>query len=255
MQPEEMTELPATPGRAERMGNFLFKYRSALPFAVALLLPAAMLHFQYPCGNPDLDLPWELVCLTVSLLGLGIRVLAAGFVPKGTSGRNTSKQRASSLNTTGMYSLCRNPLYLGNFLIWLGVTMFPRVWWALAAVVMLFAIFYLFIIHAESQFLRRQFGTEYADWAGKTPAFIPRLRGWRQPPLPFSFRTVLRREHTSFFSLIIGFLVMEVVGDFIIYRTLEFDLFWTITFGVSLVLYVTLRILKKSTTILNVSGR
>jgi len=255
MQTEAIAELSAKPGRAESFGRFLFKYRSALPFVVAILMPVAMVGFKYPYGNPDLDLPWELVCLTVSLLGFGIRVLTAGFVPKGTSGRNTSEQRAYSLNTTGMYSLCRNPLYLGNFLMWLGVTMFPRIWWALAVVVVLFAVFYIFIIHAESQFLRRQFREEYTGWASKTPAFFPRLWGWRRPALPFSFRTVLRREHTSFFSLIVGFVVMEICGDFVIYRRLECDPFWIITLAVSTVLYVVLRTLKKSTTVLDVEGR
>jgi len=255
MGTEAMAESPVKLGRAERIGNFLFKYRSGLAIVVAIPMSLAMLDFQYPNGNPDLDLPWELVCLAVSLLGFGLRVLTAGFVPKGTSGRNTSTHRAYSLNTTGMYSLCRNPLYLGNFLAWLGVAMAPRAWWAPATVVIVFAIFCIFVIHAESQFLRRQFGQEYADWANKTPAFIPRLWGWRRSPLPFSVRTVLRREHGSFFSLVVGFTAVEVVGDFRIYGRFEFDLFWAITFGVSLVLYVVLRTLKKSTTVLNVAGR
>ncbi|MGB8874133.1 MAG: hypothetical protein WCC75_12145, partial [Desulfobaccales bacterium] len=45
-----------------------------------------------------------------------------GLPPRGTSGRNTQGQVAETLNTTGIYSLVRNPLYLGNFLIWLGLS-------------------------------------------------------------------------------------------------------------------------------------
>ena len=242
-------------GRAERLGNLFFRYRSWMPFVLAILLPAAIVHFHYPLGDPKLDLPWELICLTVSLMGFGIRVMTAGFAPKGTSGRNTSGQKAQGLNTTGMYSLVRNPLYLGNSLVWLGVVMFPRVWWVLAVVMAMFAFFHIFIIHAESQFLRRKFGREYADWAGKTPVFIPRLRGWKQPELPFCFRTVCRREHASFFALIVSFVVIEILGDIVIQRRPEFDLFWAITFSISLVIYVLLRTLKKSTTHLKVSGR
>ncbi|MGC9453013.1 MAG: methyltransferase family protein, partial [Oceanipulchritudo sp.] len=47
----------------------------------------------------------------------------------GTSGRNTKQQVAYSLNTTGFYSVVRNPLYLGNFFMYLGIALFTHHWW------------------------------------------------------------------------------------------------------------------------------
>ena len=59
-----------------------------------------------------------------------------GFAPRGTSGRNTLGQVAEVLNTSGMYSVVRNPLYLGNFVIWLGLALFIKVWWCILIVVL-----------------------------------------------------------------------------------------------------------------------
>ena len=60
--------------------------------------------------------------------------LCVGFTPRGTSGRNTKEgQVAESLNTLGMYSMCRHPLYLGNLLMWLGIVMYMgHLWFAVA---------------------------------------------------------------------------------------------------------------------------
>ena len=72
---------------------------------------------------------WESLAVMISFLGLIVRCVTVGYVPRGTSGRNTRSQVAETLNTTGIYSITRNPLYLGNFLIMVGVTLFMQVWW------------------------------------------------------------------------------------------------------------------------------
>ncbi len=113
----------------ERSGNWLFRWRSYLP--LLLLLPMTLaIERSHALGvrdaRPDF---WPLVCMGVSFFGLAIRVAAVGYAPAGTSGRNTKAgQVARSLNTTGMYSLVRHPLYLGNFVIWIGVSMYAMLW-------------------------------------------------------------------------------------------------------------------------------
>ncbi|MBF0254846.1 MAG: hypothetical protein HQL11_06975 [Candidatus Omnitrophica bacterium] len=64
------------------------------------------------------DTAWEIFCIAVSFAGLFLRAAVVGVVPKDTSGRNTGGQLARSLNTTGMYSVSRNPIYLADFLEW-----------------------------------------------------------------------------------------------------------------------------------------
>jgi protein-S-isoprenylcysteine O-methyltransferase Ste14 len=64
---------------------------------------------------------WEAICVAVSLVGLGIRIATVGHAPGGTSGRRTvGGPSALALNTSGMYSVVRHPLYLGNYFQWLG---------------------------------------------------------------------------------------------------------------------------------------
>src|SRR5688572_29984383 len=104
----------------ERQGNWLFRWRSYLPLALVPLLLAAMAERE-AAGRSLPGQGWMLVCLGVSFLGLALRFYVVGFVPKGTSGRNTKQQRATTVNTTGIYALVRHPLYVANLIMWLGV--------------------------------------------------------------------------------------------------------------------------------------
>jgi len=238
----------------ERTGQWLFRWRSYLPLFLIALFLIAFRDFKYPFGSHRLDYLWEIFCLFVSMLGIVLRALTVGFIPKGTSGRNTKGQVAEDLNTTGMYSLVRNPLYLGNFIIWLGISLFVRLWWFSLIVILIFGIYYERIIFAEEEFLRHKYGHRYLEWAEKTPAFFPKFNGWREPVLPFSFRTVLKREHTGFFAVITIFTFLEIIGDYFVKRIFEFDTAWEIIFCTGFVIYLGLRTMKK-TKLLSVAGR
>ena len=129
---------------------------------------------------------WTLGRWLVLWWRLGVAVRASQrFTASHTSGRNTEGQVADSLNTTGMYSIVRNPLYLGNFLMILGVVLFLRIWWIPALYATLFALYYERIIFAEEMFLRDKFGQDYLAWASKTPAFFPKFALWK-PTASFS---------------------------------------------------------------------
>ena len=114
----------------EKRGVKLFKYRGTLPIFVlvaALALYAFERYTDLENGLAQHSILegniYQLICLLVSLLGLFVRVHTLGFVSPNTSGRNTHKQIADGINKTGMYSILRHPLYLGNFLMWLGIGM------------------------------------------------------------------------------------------------------------------------------------
>ena len=111
------------------------------------------------------DMRDEIIFLAVSLLGQLIRIFTVGFAPKNTSGRNTvNGQIADELNTTGIYSLIRHPLYLGNFFMWLGPVLFLRSVGFLIVFFLLYWLYYERIMFAEEQFLRRKFGEVYDKW-------------------------------------------------------------------------------------------
>ena len=75
----------------------------------------------------------------------------------------------------------------------------------MALVILVFWVYMERVMYAEEAYLRRTFGDAYLSWASATPAFIPRLRGWRRAELPFSWRVVLRREHSSCFAIVVVF--------------------------------------------------
>ncbi|MBU1181392.1 MAG: isoprenylcysteine carboxylmethyltransferase family protein [Pseudomonadota bacterium] len=239
----------------EKSGNWLFRWRSYLPLLLIGILMVGLREFEYPGQSEIMDDLWEIICLAISFSGLGIRIFTIGHTPKRTSGRNTSKQVADTLNTTGIYSLVRHPLYLGNFFIWLGISLFAHLWWLTLICILVFWVYYERIMFAEEAFLRNKFGSDYENWAGNTPAFIPKMRGWKKPDLPFSVKNVLKREYNGFFGIIIMFTFLEVAGDYFAEGKLELDLMWGLIFGTGFVVFVMLRTLKKRTNILSEKGR
>jgi protein-S-isoprenylcysteine O-methyltransferase Ste14 len=239
----------------ERDGRWLFRWRSYLPLLMIALFILAFHELKYSEYSYSLDQSWEVFCLAVSLFGLLIRALTVGYVPRGTSGRNTVRQRAETLNATGMYSIVRHPLYVGNYVMWLGVSMFARLWWFSLIVTLIFWLYYERIMFAEEMFLKNKFGDTFSKWAETTPCFIPNLKGWKSPDLAFSWKTVLKREFSTVFSIVAIFMVLEVIEDLFIRGKLVFDLMWMILFAASLMFYLTLLILKKKTRLLDVEGR
>ena len=239
----------------ESAGNWLFRWRSYLPLALIGIFLLALREYEYPGHSENLDHLWEALCLLVSFFGLGIRVFTIGHTPRGTSGRNTKKQVAGTLNTTGIYSIVRNPLYLGNFYMGLGIALFAHLWWLTLIYILVFWLYYERIIFTEEAYLRNKFDREYLEWANKTPIFIPKFNQYKKAALPFSLKTVLRREYNGLFTVIITMFILETVGEIFAAGHLEFDLGWILLLGVGFIVWLALRTIKKHTTILNVDGR
>jgi len=234
----------------EKTGNFLFRWRSYLPLSILPILLIALRESEYL--EQILGDFGEWGCVALSFIGLVIRCIVVGYAPKGTSGRNTKGQQAKTLNTTGMYSILRHPLYFGNFFIFLGIVLFTQVLWFVLSSIMAFWLYYERIMFAEEEFLRKKFGDIYLEWAKKTPAFLPKFKNWRQPRLPFSFKNVLKKEYSGFFGIITSFTFLDIVRDIFTEGKLELDLIWIILFIIGIIIYLTLRTLKKKTKILNV---
>jgi len=236
-------------------GNWFFRWRSYLPLVMIGIFLLALGELECPSDNEEIDEPWELFCLTVSFLGLGIRIFTIGHTPNGTSGRSTKGLVADSLNTTGIYSVVRNPLYLGNFFMGLGPALFAQVWWLVLIYSLIFFIYYERIIFAEEVYLSNKFGDEYLSWVNMTPVIVPKYRDYRKPILPFSVKNVLKREYNGFFVVIVVFFVLKVAYGLIVEKEFEVDLMFAIILGVGFIVWITLRTLKKKTTLLNVDGR
>src|SRR5580692_4795907 len=156
----------------EETGSWLFRHRSYLPLLILPLFILGLRSFSYLDQSHTLNEFWQVFCLGISMLGLAVRVVTVGRAPIGTSGRNTREQVANSLNTTGIYSIVRHPLYLGNYLVLLGMALWPHIWWLAVLASCFFALYYERIMLAEEAFLREKFGDTFENWAAATPAFI-----------------------------------------------------------------------------------
>jgi len=234
-----------------KQGNWLFRWRSYLPLILIIIVLLGMGYFEYPGHSEKYDDIWEIICLFTSFSGVGIRFFTVGYTPKGTSGTNTRKQIADSLNTAGMYSIVRHPLYLGNFIIWFGLSAFFHLWWFSLLVICIFCLYYERIMFAEEEFLREKFGDIYSKWAEKTPAFIPDIRNWRSSDMAFSFRKAIKNEYKSLFAIVVAFLILEIIGDIFVEHKFEIDKMWLSILIVGLTMYLIIRFLKKRTKILD----
>ena len=239
----------------ENSGNWLFRWRSYLPLLMIFLIICAI--FTKPMGPREegQEILIEMAGLLVSFLGLTIRALVVGFKPRRTSGGNTTEQVADVLNTSGLYSIVRHPLYLGNYIIWLGISFIFQSWQITFLVSLIFCLYYERIAFAEEEFLRNRFGDEYLSWASVTPAFIPRFRNWRPPELAFSFRKVIGKEYAGFFAIIAAFTSIELLDDLLTEHILEIDPEWKIIFISGLGFYCVIRYLKRCTKFLNTPDR
>lgn len=235
----------------ERIGNWFFRWRSYLPLLLLVLFLLSLADFSYLTSQKNINRLWELFCLGVSSLGLFIRVMTVGYVPRGTSGRNTKKQVAEVLNTTGMYSMVRHPLYVGNFIMWLGISLFFHLWWFTLLIGLIFWVYYEKIMYAEEEFLKKKFGDQFLIWAEKTPAFIPDFSLWQAPQRQFSVKSALKREYASFFAMITIFTCLRILCSLRIDKTLRLEPMWAGIFFVSLIFYLIVRFLKKKTHVLD----
>lgn len=235
----------------------MFRWRSYLPLlAIPLFIIGLRQAKLLECilGDRVSDY-WEAVAITVSFSGLAMRCFTVGYAPRGTSGRNTKSQLAETLNTTGMYSIVRNPLYLGNFIIVFGITLFIQVWWLALIVLVGFWLYYERIIFAEEEFLRSKFGALFVEWADQTPMILPDFKKWKKAGLDFSLKTVIRREFSTFFSIVAVFFFLEVSTNLLLQGKLKVSSSWVSFFIAGLAIYLVCFTLKKRTKLLNVAGR
>jgi protein-S-isoprenylcysteine O-methyltransferase Ste14 len=181
-----MAGVPAT--RLERFGEGLFRWRSFTPVPV-IAVAAVLVARNRGAAAPG----WIVAGVTLCAAGQALRAWVLGQVVDGTSGQN-ERLIATDLNTEGPYARTRNPLYLGNLLITLGICACAHSAVLLAVVAVLFGIQYGAIIAAEERFLRDRFGARFEAYCARVPRFWPQLGGAASAPT-WSWRRALRKEH------------------------------------------------------------
>ncbi len=202
------------------------------------------------------DMRDELIFLVVSLFGEVIRIFTVGFAPKNTSGRNTvNGQIADELNVTGIYSIMRHPLYVGNFFMWLGPVLFLRSVEVTLFFTLIYWLYYERIMFAEEQFLRRKFGEIYDKWSENVSSFIPYSFKYIRSKLPFSVRNVLKREYNSFVNIFVIFTLLDIFRNYFLSERIYLTNMWIYLFVSAFVIWIVVRIIHKRTRWLEVEGR
>ena len=177
-------------------GKYL-KYVSILSVIIAYFNGASG-----PFSSETANLAWFCFALVLALSGALLRIVTSGYAALGTSGSSKAGAVAAELNTTGPYSLVRNPLYTGRILNFTGIAMLSGSW-VYGLITLLVSIFvYERISVYEEEFLRREFGEDHSRWADKVPFLVLRLSGWKKPKYPFWLRRCIKREEKKIIWLL-----------------------------------------------------
>ena len=192
---------------AERVDlrTWMFRYRSYTP----LPFLALMIWFAHPTPAS------MLAGLAVVLLGEGIRFWGVAFV--GAETRTTGTVGGTYLVTNGPFAHVRNPLYVGNMLLYAGIgimslALFPGL---LFLALLWFGVQYSMIVAREEEYLAQRFGEEFSEYAKNVPRFVPRLTPFDSGrPMPKSLNVVegLASERRTLQA--IGLVALLIVGKF-----------------------------------------
>jgi protein-S-isoprenylcysteine O-methyltransferase Ste14 len=199
-----------------RLGQFFFRYRNVVGPAI-LLIVILFATPRHLLGDQDADGWMDLLGACVVGLGLGVRAMTIGYEYIVRGGRKRQVY-ADKLVQGGVYAHTRNPMYLGNGLIALGMVLIinaPEVY--LIAVPMIVLV-YATIIAAEEAYLREKFGAEFDDYCARVPRILPRLSGFRDSvrDMRFNWRRVLVKDYSTIFISVIVVLVLSFVDDYLI---------------------------------------
>jgi protein-S-isoprenylcysteine O-methyltransferase Ste14 len=237
-----------------RSGDWLFRWRGQLPLLMLPLFLLGLLDAGLPDPIPPAVRVWQVAAFAIALSGLLIRVVAVGTAPAGTSERSTANPRASELRTSGLYSIVRHPLYLGNTLTAIGFACFTAVWYLPVIVALIGVLYHERIAAREEVFLEARFGAAFLLWADRVPAMIPRVSGYVRSTTPFVWSRVAGREFHGLFVIGAVLFVLDVVRAELAIGRLVFDPFWTALLLVTAAIFVVCTLLKKTTRLFDVDG-
>jgi len=169
-----------------QIGAVLFRHRGWLP----------LLFLGIPLVMPGMTSPfrWE---IGLALIIIGEAVRLAGVAAAGTVTRRRSRG-VQRLVTYGIFAWTRNPLYIGNFLIWMGFVTISGVLWFLPIAVLLFALEYELIVRYEEGVLESIFGREYLDYKNETSRWIPRPPRGERPVGEYHWGEAFKSEISTF---------------------------------------------------------
>jgi protein-S-isoprenylcysteine O-methyltransferase Ste14 len=185
-----------------RLGGWLFRHRSSLPGPVALvivMLPGSESASPFVVGTG----------VAITIVGELIRLWGVYHI--GAISR-TRSERLGPLVASGPFALVRNPLYVGNILLWVGFAIAARMLWLAPIILVLLALEYHAIVRWEETLLESRLGHAYREYAARVPRWIPSFnrgdRGLRRGREGFSWSATLFSERGTFVAIAAGYVVL-----------------------------------------------
>ena len=172
-----------------RASVFAARSYTPIPLLIAVLIMAKSSFPTFVAGG------------LLVVLGESIRLWAVGYAGSAT---RTRRAGAPSLVTSGPYGRVRNPLYVGNFILSLGLCVMAWAWmpYMLGIFLAVFGMQYGLIVSLEEEILRKRFGDEYERYYRAVPRFLPRLGPYTAgEPVPWDLAAALRSERRTFQSI------------------------------------------------------
>ena len=226
-----------------RIGNFFFHYRNGLFPLVYILI-----FLNGPAAFTDHRLAL-LIGVLVASTGQTLRGVTVGLDYIVRGGRNRQVY-ADRLVQGGIFAHCRNPLYVGNYLILVGVGIGSNSLLFLAIGLPFFLFAYWGIIAAEEAFLRGKFGDTFTEYCGHVNRLLPNFSGLSQTlqGMHFNWRRLISAEYGSAYIWMAAILIANLKnrwfgGGYDVHNT-DIRLLWLSLILVS-VAYVAARYFKK----------
>ena len=187
------------------MKDRIFFYRGYLQgLFIALLVSYVWFFPVHSLLGGRLDTFADVVGIGSLVLGAILRMWAVSHPGRHTRSRTI---KAPSLITAGPYACVRNPIYLANFLIGLGLVVLAEAIVWVPFYFILFGLPYRKIVDQEERFLRNRFGDEFDRYCEAVPRWLPRLKyGAKALTLGPNFHL---REFGTTFGIIVGALFFE----------------------------------------------
>ncbi len=167
----------------------IIKYRST----IGIICLIVVLCFSEPTM---LSIP---IGFFIMLIGVFFRGWSSGYINKD-----------NELATKGPYSLTRNPLYFGNFILGIGIAFAAHNIYAYIICFVFYFLFFPFLIIIENRRLKGKFGKEYETWSKNLNTFFPKIKRIKNSQFNISFYMKNREYKVFYFSLlIIAFFVIK----------------------------------------------
>jgi protein-S-isoprenylcysteine O-methyltransferase Ste14 len=182
-----------------KLGNFLFRNRNGIfPLFYLMLFVPSWEVFKNPVTA-------MIIGFSVTLIGQLTRVITIGLVYIIRGGKDR-RVYAEDLVTTGIFAHCRNPLYVGNILILVGLGIASNSLLFMAVFTPLFLLFWQAIVLAEENYLRNKFGEQYNEYCKRVNRWLFNLKGIGATfrSMQFKWKRVIIREYNSTYIWMTG---------------------------------------------------